>query len=178
MTLRTKGYVDAAVANVGAGSFVSKAGDTMTGPLTLPADPTAPNQATDRHYVDSGLSVKADVVNGTVPSGELGAGVASSATCLNGNSTWGSCGGGAPAGITYATTALNWTPDHLQFMNRRVARNRDPYAVPSWGWTIPLAQGIRFISPTAPQAKRSASPRSSWFRELPRSASPRFSPIL
>lgn len=104
-----KGYVDAAVANVGAGSFVSKAGDTMTGPLTLPADPTAPNQATDRHYVDSGLSVKADVVNGTVPSGELGAGVASSATCLNGNSTWGSCGGGAPAGITYATTALNWT---------------------------------------------------------------------
>jgi Lower baseplate protein N-terminal domain len=33
-----KGYVDAAVANVGAGSFVSKAGDTMTGPLTLPAE--------------------------------------------------------------------------------------------------------------------------------------------
>src|ERR1700681_4258057 len=104
-----KGYVDAAVANVGSGSYVSKAGDTMSGPLTLPADPTAPNQAADRHYVDSGLSVKADVVNGTVPSGELGAGVASSATCLNGNSTWGSCGGGAPAGITYATTALNWT---------------------------------------------------------------------
>jgi trimeric autotransporter adhesin len=33
-----KGYVDAAVANVGAGAFVSKAGDTMTGPLTLPAE--------------------------------------------------------------------------------------------------------------------------------------------
>jgi hypothetical protein len=33
-----KGYVDAAVAIVGAGSFVSKAGDTMTGPLTLPAE--------------------------------------------------------------------------------------------------------------------------------------------
>jgi len=104
-----KGYVDAAVANVGAGSYVSKVGDTMTGPLTLPADPTAPNQAADRHYVDSGLLVKADRVNGIVPSSELGAGVASSATCLNGNSTWGSCGGGAPAGITYATTALNWT---------------------------------------------------------------------
>jgi len=104
-----KGYVDAAVANVGSGSYVSKAGDTMTGPLTLPADPTAPNQAADRHYVDSGLSAKADLVNGDVPPGELGAGVASSATCLNGNSTWGSCGGGAPAGITYATTALNWT---------------------------------------------------------------------
>ncbi|MGD0792601.1 MAG: hypothetical protein ABR920_12605 [Terriglobales bacterium] len=104
-----KGYVDAAVANVGAGAYVSKAGDTMTGPLTLPADPTAPNQAADRHYVDSGLSVKADLVNGTVPPSELGAGVASAATCLNGNSTWGSCGSGAPAGITYATTALNWT---------------------------------------------------------------------
>src|SRR6266852_1666091 len=104
-----KGYVDAAVANVGSGAYVSKAGDTMSGPLTLPADPTAPNQAADRHYVDSGLSVKADLVNGSVPTGQLGAGVASAATCLTGNSTWGSCGGGAPAGITYATTALNWT---------------------------------------------------------------------
>jgi hypothetical protein len=104
-----KGYVDAAVSNVGSGAYVAIAGGTMTGPLTLPGDPTAPSQATDRHYVDNGLSVKADLVNGTVPSGELGAGVASAATCLTGNSTWGSCGGGAPAGITYATTALNWT---------------------------------------------------------------------
>ena len=102
-----KGYVDAAVANVGSGAYVAIAGGTMTGPLTLPADPTAPNQAADRHYVDSGLSVKADLVNGTVPSGELGAGVASAATCLNGNSTWGLCN--APAGITYATTAQNWS---------------------------------------------------------------------
>jgi hypothetical protein len=31
-----KGYVDTAVANVGSGSYVSKSGDTMTGPLTLP----------------------------------------------------------------------------------------------------------------------------------------------
>jgi len=104
-----KGYVDAAVATVGSGSYVSKTGDTMTGPLTLPSDPTAPNQAADRHYVDTGFSVKADLVNGNVPTGELGAGIASAATCLTGNSTWGSCGGGAPAGITYATTALNWT---------------------------------------------------------------------
>jgi hypothetical protein len=104
-----KGYVDAAVATVGSGAFVEKAGDTMTGPLTLPSDPTSPNQATDRHYVDTGLLEKADLVTGKVPSGELGSGVASSATCLAGNSTWSSCGGGAPAGITYATTALNWT---------------------------------------------------------------------
>ncbi len=104
-----KEYVDNAVSNVGSGAFVEKAGDTMTGPLVLPSDPTAPNQASDRHYVDSGLAVKADLVNGTVPSGELGAGIASATTCLNGNSTWGTCGGGAPAGITYATTALSWT---------------------------------------------------------------------
>ena len=47
-----KAYVDSAVSNSGSGSFVSKAGDTMTGPLTLPADPTAPLQATDKHYID------------------------------------------------------------------------------------------------------------------------------
>ena len=105
----SKGYVDAAVQNVGSGSYVSKAGDTMTGPLTLPGDPTAPNQAADRHYVDNGLAAKADLVNGLIPAAELGNGVASSTTCLTGNSTWGACGGGAPAGITYATTALNWS---------------------------------------------------------------------
>ncbi len=104
-----KGYVDTAVGNVGSGAYVAIAGGTMTGPLTLPADPASPNQAADRHYVDTGLTAKADLVNATVPTGELGAGVASSATCLNGNSTWGTCGSGAPAGITYATTALNWT---------------------------------------------------------------------
>lgn len=80
-----KGYVDAAVQNVGAGAYVPLAGGTMTGPLTLPADPTSPNQAADRNYVDNGLAVKAGLVNGTVPPSELGAGVASSATCLNGN---------------------------------------------------------------------------------------------
>ena len=104
-----KSYVDAAVADVGSGAYVALAGGTMTGPLNLPADPASPTQAADRHYVDNGLSAKADLVNATVPTAELGAGVASSATCLNGNSTWGSCGSGAPAGITYATTALNWT---------------------------------------------------------------------
>jgi len=34
----TKGYVDTAVGNVGAGSYVLKAGDTMSGPLTLPSE--------------------------------------------------------------------------------------------------------------------------------------------
>jgi len=104
-----KGYVDEAVEDVGSGDYVPLAGGTMTGPLTLSTDPAAPYQAADKNYVDNGLVAKANVVSGVVPTAELGAGVASSATCLNGNSTWGSCGGGAPAGITYATTALNWT---------------------------------------------------------------------
>ncbi len=104
-----KSYVDTAVSNVGSGAYVAIAGGSMTGPLVLPADPTSPNQAADRNYVDNGLAAKANLVNGTVPPSELGGGVASSATCLNGNSTWGTCGGGAPAGISYATTALNWT---------------------------------------------------------------------
>ena len=104
-----KSYVDTAVENVGSGNYVSKAGDTMTGPLTLAGAPTAPNQAANRQYVDSGLAAKADLIAGLVPTAELGSGVASSSTCLTGNSTWGSCGGGAPAGITYATTALNWS---------------------------------------------------------------------
>jgi hypothetical protein len=105
----TKGYVDTAVGNVGGGAFVSRAGDTMTGPLSLPGDPSAPNQAADRHYVDNGLLAKADLVGGHVPTSELGTGLANAVTCLTGNSTWGSCGSGVPAGNTYATTALNWT---------------------------------------------------------------------
>jgi len=55
----SKNYVDTAIAAAVTGHpldssnpFVEKAGDTMTGPLVLPADPTTPNQAADKHYVD------------------------------------------------------------------------------------------------------------------------------
>ena len=34
------------------GDYVLKAGDTMSGPLTLPGDPTAPLHATPKQYVD------------------------------------------------------------------------------------------------------------------------------
>ncbi len=92
-----KAYVDAAVSTSGGGTFVSKAGDTMTGALTLAGDPTAPNQAASRHYVDTGLAAKADVIAGLVPATELGTGTASSATCLVGNGTWGPCGSSSNA---------------------------------------------------------------------------------
>ena len=54
----TKSYVDQAVAQAVTGTpqdsspYVLKAGDTMTGPLVLPGDPTAPLQAADMAYVD------------------------------------------------------------------------------------------------------------------------------
>ena len=37
----------------GGGEFVLKTGDTMSGPLTLPGDPTAPLHATPKQYVDA-----------------------------------------------------------------------------------------------------------------------------
>jgi hypothetical protein len=43
-----KAYVDAALANVGSGSFVSKNGDTMSGPLTLASEPGRMKLAEDR----------------------------------------------------------------------------------------------------------------------------------
>ena len=42
----SKGYVYA-VANVGAGNYLTSAGGTLTGPLTLPGSPAAPLQGDD-----------------------------------------------------------------------------------------------------------------------------------
>ncbi len=47
-----KSYVDTSVSNVGAGVYLPTAGGTMTGPITLPADPAAPMQASTKEYVD------------------------------------------------------------------------------------------------------------------------------
>ncbi len=87
-----RAYVDSAVASVGAGSYVAKNGDAMSGPLTLPSDPSAPNQASTKHYVDTALLAKASLVSGVVPPVQLGNGSADDTSCLKGNSTWGPCG--------------------------------------------------------------------------------------
>ncbi len=92
-----KAYVDNSVTNSGSGSFVSKAGDTMTGALTLPADPVAPNQASTKHYVDTGLAAKAGLIAGIIPTGELGSGSANNTLCLHGDSSWGGCGSSSNA---------------------------------------------------------------------------------
>src|SRR5438477_12951321 len=59
-----KAYVDSAVASVGTGAYVAKNGDAMSGPLTLPSDPVAPSQASNKHYVDTALLGKANLVAG------------------------------------------------------------------------------------------------------------------
>ncbi len=104
-----KAYVDSAVGNVGSGSYVPLAGGTMTGPLTLPADPVATNQSSTKHYVDVGLAAKADLTSGAVPTSELGSGTANNTVCLHGDSTWGGCGSSSNAvsiqGVPVATTS-------------------------------------------------------------------------
>lgn len=90
-----KAYVDSAVANVGAGNYLSTAGGTMTGALTLNGNPTAPLQAAPKQYIDTATASKADLISGVVPAGELGTGTANSGTCLYGNGTWGPCGSGS-----------------------------------------------------------------------------------
>jgi hypothetical protein len=58
----SKTYVDQAIAAAVTGTpadsspYVLKAGDTMTGPLVLPADPVSPNQAADKNYVDENVA--------------------------------------------------------------------------------------------------------------------------
>ena len=107
----TKAYVDTSVANVGSGNFVSKAGDAMTGPLTLPADPVSPNQASTKHYVDVNAASKADLAGGLVPAGELASGVANNGSCLHGDSTWAGCGTGGGSGLTAGMLAIKYATD-------------------------------------------------------------------
>lgn len=67
----TKSYVDAAIARaqlapLDSSPYVEKSGDTMTGPLVLPGDPSTPQQAADKSYVDTSVSAVQSGLNGKV----------------------------------------------------------------------------------------------------------------
>ncbi|HYM76914.1 MAG TPA: hypothetical protein VE377_13130 [Candidatus Dormibacteraeota bacterium] len=134
-----KAYVDQSVANVGAGSYLSTAGGTMTGPITLPGLPSSALQATTKGYVDQGFSAKADLITGLVPASELGTGSAAAGSCLLGNGTsagtWGVCGGGGGTGNVSTAPAASQNvvqPPGTQFSTNNLANAR--YVTPSWNW--------------------------------------------
>ncbi len=132
-----KDYVDQSVTNLGSGIFLPTAGGTMSGPITLPGDPSAALQAAPKQYVDLGLTSKADLISGLVPATELGTGAATSATCLLGNGTWGACasGGGTGNVSTAPSAGVNQNitqPVGTQFSTNNLAGI--PYVVSSYNW--------------------------------------------
>lgn len=131
----SKGYVDQSVSNVGSGSYLSTAGGTMTGPITLPANPAAPLQAATKQYVDLGLTSKASLVAGLVPASQLGTGTASGSNCLLGNDTWGPCGGAGNVSTSpSAGTSQNITqPVGTQFSTNNLAGIS--FVVSSYNWS-------------------------------------------
>jgi hypothetical protein len=134
-----KDYVDSSVANVGAGSFLATAGGTMTGPIVLPGNPSAPLQAATKQYVDSGIASKADLVAGTVPASEVGSGAATVGACLVGNgttaATWSVCGGSSGTGNVSTTPGASQNviqPAGTVFSTNNLANAR--YVTASWNW--------------------------------------------
>jgi hypothetical protein len=134
-----KAYVDSSVANVGAGNYLPTVGGTMTGPITLPANPAAALQAATKQYVDTGLAAKADLAAGVVPVNELGTGQATAGSCLLGNGTssgtWGACGGGSGTGNLSTTPVASQTiaqPEGTQFSTNNLANIR--YVTANWNW--------------------------------------------
>lgn len=131
----SKGYVDTSVANVGAGNYLPTVGGTMTGPITLPANPVAALQAATKQYVDTGVASAASLISGLVPASELGTGTANAATCLLGNGTWGVCGSGGGNVSTNPSTGVSQIITQAagtQFSTNNLAGI--PFVVSSYNW--------------------------------------------
>jgi hypothetical protein len=126
-----KAYVDDSIAAVGAGNYLPTAGGSMTGPLTLSANPTAPLQATPKQYVDSSVAVKADLISGTVPTDELGTGVASGLNCLLGSGSWGPCGSSANATAIQSVPVASSAPGDGQVLAYSASSGQYAPATPS-----------------------------------------------
>ena len=94
----TQEELEAALEQLDMSGFVQRAGDTMTGPLVLPGDPTADLQAAPKQYVDSALAditpagigaapashthAATDITSGVLPLARGGTGGASAAAGL------------------------------------------------------------------------------------------------
>jgi hypothetical protein len=61
----TPSYVQGALAALG-GTYLPLTGGTLTGPLTLNADPVSQNQAATRHYVDQSAAQELQLTGGTL----------------------------------------------------------------------------------------------------------------
>jgi len=96
-----KAYVDALV-----NARVAKAGDTMTGPLTLPGAPTATNHAATKGYVDSAIA--AALTTGQVLAATAGAAVGAIGTYVL---AWCSTDSGLNPGDTVAGSDLRYAND-------------------------------------------------------------------
>jgi hypothetical protein len=128
-----KAYVDASIATVGAGNYLPTAGGTMSGPLTLSGNPTAPLQATAKQYVDASAAAKANLVSGLVPTSELGSGTASALNCLLGNGTWGPCGSSANATAIQSVPVASSAPANGQVLAYSSTSGQYAPATPSGG---------------------------------------------
>jgi len=136
-----KAYVDASVSTVGGGVFLPTAGGTMTGPITLPANPASALQAATKQYVDVGIASKADLISGLVPANELGTGLATSGTCLLGNGTWATCAGGT-GNLSASPTGSQAIaqPAGTEFSANNLANIR--YVTSSWNWAQTPADNL------------------------------------
>jgi len=149
-----KAYVDTSIAAVGAGNYLATAGGSMTGPLTLSGNPTSALQAAAKQYVDSSAAVKADLVSGVVPTGELGSGTASGLNCLLGSGAWGPCGSSANATAIQSVPVAAGAPANGQVLAYSSTSGQYAPSTPSGGTggvTISPAGSQSIVQPMGSQ---------------------------
>lgn len=106
-------------------TYVPTTGGTMTGPLVLPGDPISPNQAADKHYVDTGLAAtaagmgqKVSLLPGATQVVAQPTGTTFGIAGTNATTTFAGAGTSSQMTITSATTAANPNvPAYAQFTN-------------------------------------------------------------